>query len=385
MLEHSGKLARGPWDAVRCENVRHLHLQWLTARSTRSSNGIPALPEAYTIIESASLAQLNTLRVAANARWLAEISDAAALPGLLAHDAARNGVLVLGDGSNVLFAANFDGLVLRPAFRSIEMLDDDGRTALVRAEAGANWDALVDWTLVRGLPGLENLALIPGLVGAAPIQNIGAYGAEVSECIATVEAWDRERQQLARLSSGDCGFGYRDSVFKRAPQRWIVTAVELRLSRDSMPRLDYAGMHEELEAMGSGGQTPQRVAEAVRRLRRRKLPDPAVIGNAGSFFKNPVVDVGLAAQIRTSHPDAPVYRAGDRSKLSAAWLIERCGWRGYRDGDAGISAQHALVLVNHGRASGSELLALARRVARSVEERFGVELQPEPSIVGARW
>jgi len=344
------------------------------------------MAEAYRLVEQAPLAALNTLRVAATARWFAELRGADILPRLLELPAARGEVMVLGEGSNVLFAADFPGLVLHPAFAEVRILDDDGTTAVVRAEAGAGWDALVDWTLARGLAGLENLALIPGLVGAAPIQNIGAYGVEVAGTIACVEAWDREQDRLVRLARDECDFGYRDSVFRRTPGRWIVTAVEFRLSRAAEPRLGYAGVREELATLDPGEATPQRVAEAVRRLRRRKLPDPAVIGNAGSFFKNPVVDAAVAAELRAQHPDAPVHPAGDgRRKLSAAWLIERCGWRGYRDGEAGISAQHALVLVNHGRATGADLLALARRVADSVEERFGVRLEPEPRIVGDRW
>jgi UDP-N-acetylmuramate dehydrogenase len=346
------------------------------------------VPEAYTLVEHAALGPLNTFGVAATARWLAEVRDAAAIPAVLALPAVSGApVMVLGEGSNVLFAANFPGLILRTAFDSVRVLADDGSTALVRAEAGAGWDALVDWTLARGLAGLENLALIPGLVGAAPIQNIGAYGAEIAESIATVEAWDRHTGRFDRLDAAQCAFAYRDSVFKREPERWIVTAVEFRLAREARPRLDYAGVREELVAQRVTAEpTPQQVADAVRRLRRRKLPDPAVIGNAGSFFKNPVVEAALAARIRAAHPQAPVYptNAGC-SKLSAAWLIERCGWRGHRDGDAGISAQHALVLVNHGNARGPELLALARRVADSVEQRFGVRLEPEPRIVGARW
>ena len=346
------------------------------------------MPEAYTLVEQAALAPLNTFGVAATARWLAEVRDAAAIPAVLALPAVSGAPsMVLGEGSNVLFAADFPGLVLRTAFGTVRILDDDGSTALVRAEAGAGWDALVDWTLARGLAGLENLALIPGHVGAAPIQNIGAYGAEVAESIETVEAWDRPAARFERLAAGQCAFAYRDSVFKREPERWIVTAVEFRLSRAARPRLDYAGMREELAAHGiTAVPTARQVADAVRRLRRRKLPDPAVIGHAGSFFKNPVVDAALATRIRAGHAQAPVHPAGDgRSKLSAAWLIERCGWRGHREGDAGISAQHALVLVNHGHATGAEVLALARRVADSVEQRFGVRLEPEPRIVGARW
>jgi UDP-N-acetylmuramate dehydrogenase len=348
----------------------------------------PTMPETYTLIEHAALAPLNTLGVAATARWLATVRDAAAIAPVLQFAAARHApVLVLGQGSNVLFAADFPGLVLRTAFDAVDVLQDGAENAVVRAEAGAGWDGLVDWTLQRGLAGLENLALIPGLVGAAPIQNIGAYGVEVAGCIAAVEAWDRAHGRLERLDAGRCAFGYRDSLFKREPDRWVVTAVEFRLARTGRPHLEYAGVREELAALGvTGAPAPAQVAEAVRRLRRRKLPDPARLGNAGSFFKNPVVPAALAARIRATDPSIPVFPAGPgQAKLSAAWMIEACGWRGHRADDAGIAAQHALVLVNHGQATGAELLALARRVAASVEERFGVRLEPEPRIVGARW
>ncbi len=335
----------------------------------------------------APLGGLNTLRVVARARWLAGPRHPDQIPALLdLPELAGQSLLVLGDGSNVLFATDFPGLVLRPLFHAVALIEDDGTTGLVRAEAGHGWDALVDWTLARGFAGLENLALIPGLVGAAPIQNIGAYGREASEFIATVEAWDRSEARSVRLAASECAFGYRDSLFKRDPQRWIVTAVEFRLSRAPALALDYAGVREELAAVAPGEPTPAQVAHAIRQLRRRKLPDPAVIGNAGSFFKNPVVPSTLAAELRATHPAAPAYPAGaGRAKLSAAWLIDACGWRGFREGDAGISAQHALVLVNHGRATGAELLAVARRVADSVEGRFGVRLEPEPRIVGARF
>jgi UDP-N-acetylmuramate dehydrogenase len=267
------------------------------------------------------------------------------------------------------------------------VIEDDGAQALVRADAGVVWDALVDWTLARGLTGLENLALIPGLAGAAPIQNIGAYGVEVRDFIQTVEAWERRTERVVRIGAPDCAFGYRDSIFRTEPDRWIVTAVELRLRRSGPLQLEYAGVRAELDAMDCGTADARQVAEAVRRLRRRKLPDPAVVGNAGSFFKNPVVSVDRAEELRTRNPGLPVHPAPDPRlrKLSAAWLIEACGWRGHRAGDAGVSMQHSLVLVNYGSASGAELLALARRVAGAVFERFGVRLEPEPRIVGADW
>jgi UDP-N-acetylmuramate dehydrogenase len=230
------------------------------------------------------------------------------------------------------------------------------------------------------------MALIPGTVGASPIQNIGAYGVEVGEFIETVEAFQRDTGQVKRLARADCAFGYRDSLFKREADRWVVTAIELRLPRQRELRLDYAGVKEELAAMGVATPRAVHVAEAISRLRTRKLPNPALLGNAGSFFKNPVVDAGLADSLKAANPALPVFPGPEgQRKLSAGWMIEACGSKGFREGDAGIAEQHALVLVNHGQATGAELLALARRVAASVRERFGVALEPEPRIIGARF
>jgi UDP-N-acetylmuramate dehydrogenase len=320
---------------------------------------------AYSIAANVSLRACNTLGVDATAAWVATVHGAEALPVVLGLPQAAADVMVLGEGSNVLFARDYPGLVLRLAFDRASVVEDDGDSVLVRAEAGCRWDPFVDWTLQCGARGLENLALIPGLAGAAPIPNIGAYG---------VAAYDRHERVFVRLAAAACRFGYRDSVFKADLERWIVCALELRLPRRRELALGYAGIGDELAAMGIASPSAAEVAEAVRRLRRRKLPDPAIVGNAGSFFKNPIVEVARADALRASCPAAPVYPAG---------LIEQCGWRGFREGDAGISAQHALVLVNHGRATGEQLLAVARRVATSVHERFGVTLEPEPRIVGA--
>jgi UDP-N-acetylmuramate dehydrogenase len=343
------------------------------------------MTDACTLRNDAPLRELNTLRVSATARWLATVDDPAALAEFLARrEFAGVPLLVLGQGSNLLFARDFDGLVLQPAWHRVTITSDEGDAVLVRAEAGLGWDALVDWTLAQQITGLENLALIPGLVGAAPIQNVGAYGAEVSEVIASVEAWDRRDSAAVQLTGAECRFGYRDSLFKQEPDRWIVTAVNFRFPRNRELNLGYAGLRDELAALRIDQPTAAQVAQAVRRLRRRKLPDPESLPNAGSFFKNPVASAGLADQLAEAHPGLPVYALPDGScKLSAAWLIEACGFRGVREGDAGVSAQHALVLVNHGNASGAELLGLARRVADSVEQRFGIRLEPEPRIVGA--
>ncbi|EIM03894.1 UDP-N-acetylmuramate dehydrogenase [Rhodanobacter denitrificans] len=339
----------------------------------------------YALIENASLAARNTLRVDARARLLAEIRDAAKLPELLDFPAVRSGrLLVLGEGSNVLFTGDFDGTVLAMATRGVQV-ESDGDGARIAVAAGERWDDFVRWTLGQGYAGLENLILIPGTVGAAPIQNIGAYGCEVAEFIDSVEAWDTHERQVATLDRAACAFAYRDSLFKHEPGRHVVTAVRFVLPRSRPLRTDYAGIDEELARMGVDRPAPFHVAEAVMRLRLRKLPDPAVIGNAGSFFKNPIVDAALANALQREHPGLAAWPQPDgRSKLSAAWLIEKAGFKGLREGDAGISNRHALVLVNHGHATGPQLWALAQQVMHGVRERFGVQLEPEPVVIGAR-
>jgi UDP-N-acetylmuramate dehydrogenase len=338
----------------------------------------------YTLIENAPLAQRNTLRVAAKARLLAEVRDASKLPELLAFPAVKAGrVQVLGEGSNVLFVGDYDGTVIVMATQGVQV-ETDGELTRIAVAAGERWDDFVRWTLGQGYAGLENLILIPGSVGAAPIQNIGAYGTEVAEFVESVEAWDTRTQSVTTLDNAACAFAYRDSVFKREPGRYIVTAVRFALPRTHALRLDYAGIREELARMGVDKPAPFHVAEAVVHLRSRKLPDPAVIGNAGSFFKNPIVDAAQGEALKKAHPELAAWPGTDgRCKLSAAWLIEAAGFKGERDGDAGISNRHALVLVNHGKASGQELWAFAQRVIAGVEARFGVTLEPEPLMIGA--
>jgi UDP-N-acetylmuramate dehydrogenase len=359
----------------------------------------------YTLIENASLSMRNTLRVDARAGLLAEIRDASKLPELLDFAVVRNGpLLVLGEGSNVLFTADFDGTVLVMATRGVHVetlatsgvhdgglatsgaqLESEGDSARIAVAAGERWDDFVRWTLGHGYAGMENLILIPGTVGAAPIQNIGAYGVEVAEFVESVEAWDMRERRVVTLDHATCAFGYRDSLFKREPGRYIVTAVRFVLPRSRPLRTDYAGINEELARMGVATPAPFHVAEAVVHLRTRKLPDPAVIGNAGSFFKNPIVDAGLADALKREHPQLPVWpQPRGSSKLSAAWLIETAGFKGVREGDAGMSNRHALVLVNHGSATGAQLWALAKRVVEGVHARFGVTLEPEPLVIGPR-
>jgi UDP-N-acetylmuramate dehydrogenase len=337
----------------------------------------------YTIVENASLEGRNTFHVAARADLLIDVRRREALAELFGFAALRTRpLLVLGEGSNILFTRDWPGVVLSMATRGIAILDSDGTHARVRVEAGENWNDFVHWSIGQGFAGLENLVAIPGTVGAAPMQNIGAYGVEVREFVAEVEAWDREALRFVALPNAACAFAYRDSMFKREPDRHVITAVVFDLPRQRAPRLDYAGVREELAQIGATEPRPASIAEAITRIRMRKLPNPLVVGNAGSFFKNPLMPAAEAAAIGREHPSAPIWPAGEGlAKISAAWLVESCGFKGLREGDAGISNQHALVLVNHGHASGAALRALAERIAATVRERFGVDLQPEPLII----
>lgn len=330
-----------------------------------------------------SLRTRNTFGIDVTTPLALRVSDPSQLPDALA---LAPDALMLGGGSNLLLVAAPDA-VLELANDDIIPVTQDNEHVLVRCGAGAVWHDFVMATLQRGWSGLENLSLIPGTIGASPIQNIGAYGVEVMERITAVDAWDRYEARWLRFAAADCAFSYRDSRFKHEPDRYIVTSVEFRLDRKPRLRLDYAGIRDELATMGITEPSAHDVADAVIRIRRRKLPDPAVIGNAGSFFKNPIVKADITDALRREHPDVPVFPAGspDLRKLSAAWLIDRCGWKGHRDGDAGVSAGHALVLVNHGNATGVQLLDLARRIAASVRGHFGVSIVPEPRIIGAQW
>jgi UDP-N-acetylmuramate dehydrogenase len=335
----------------------------------------------FRVIEDAPLKDRNTFRVAARCTRLIELYSADAIEELLARY-ANEPVLPIGEGSNMLFVHDYAGSVLILRNDRISTMEDDGDLVRVRAEAGVAWNALVGYATTRDLRGIENLALIPGKVGAAPIQNIGAYGVELADSVHCVEVWDRTANRRIQLTREQCRFAYRDSCFKREPLRWIVLALELRLQRSAPLRLDYSGVREELATDGISNPSTSEVADAISAIRRRKLPDPNEIGNAGSFFKNPLVEVAQALDLRREYPSMPIYRGVDTSqKLSAAWLIEACGLKGLREGDAGVSAQHALVLVNYGWASGAQLWALAQIVRERVRERFGILLEIEPVIV----
>ncbi|MDO5611025.1 MAG: UDP-N-acetylmuramate dehydrogenase [Pseudomonadota bacterium] len=327
----------------------------------------------------------NTFGIRATVDRLFEVDDVDALPQVLAQ--AGRDALIVGSGSNLLPVAEQIDCVVQPSDARIELIEANTDDVLIRVSAGCIWHALVMHSIAQGWFGLENLALIPGTVGAAPIQNIGAYGVEVMDLIESVQVHDRHSGETRWWPHDECGFSYRDSAFKADPQRHAVLRVDFRLSRTPKLTLNYAGIGDELAAAGINTPTARDVANAVIALRRRKLPDPAVTGNAGSFFKNPIVDLAQVSKLQSDHPTLPIFPSGDPAtrKLSAAWLIDQCGWKGAREGDAGVSPGHALVLVNHGAARGADILQLARRVAESVQQRFGVAIEPEPRLIGAHW
>lgn len=333
-----------------------------------------------------SLQALNTFGLPARAAWFTAIETPAQLAALIAWpELKRLQRFVLGGGSNLVLAGDFDGLVLHVRLTGRALIAEDADAWFVRAGAGENWHDFVSWTLERGWPGLENLALIPGTVGAAPVQNIGAYGLEMAERFHTLEAVDLETGETVVLDRAACQFGYRDSVFKReAAGRSLITAVTFQLPKHWRPITGYADVARELEAPGIIQPTAREVADAVIALRLRKLPDPAHIGNAGSFFKNPRIDAQAFQNLVARYPDLPHYPQPDGTvKLAAGWLIERCGWKGKTLGPVGVYERQALVLVNRGGARGEDVLRLARAIQASVRATFGVELEPEPVILGA--
>ncbi len=339
---------------------------------------------------NASLKSLNTFGVSATAWASVAVNRWMDMPEAVQFaQQSERPLLVLGSGSNVLFRKDFAGVVMQVQNRGRHIISDDSNGVTIRVAAGETWNELVFWTARQGLWGIENLALIPGLVGAAPIQNIGAYGVEISDSLLELKCFDRQTSRWRTVTHKDCEFGYRSSRFKDSdPERFIITEVVLRLHRQGQAKMAYPGIEQALVNDGSPttNPTPLQMATAISHIRRSKLPDPALTGNAGSFFKNPLVPAEICTQLEQRFPDMPSYDATNvdhiqSKKLSAAWMIQHCGWRGMRRGDAGVSEQHALVLVNYDQASGAQLWQLARDIQTTVRQTFGVNLEPEPLII----
>ena len=341
---------------------------------------------------NAPLQPYNTFGIVAKARTLVRVRGEADVQALLADAAlAAQPKFVLGGGSNIVLTGDVRPVVLKVEIPGRRIVEDTPRHAIVEAGAGENWHEFVAWTLAQGLPGLENMALIPGTCGASPVQNIGAYGVELQDRFESLDAIDLASGKLFTLDASQCAFGYRDSVFKHVPSRdndfglagrALILRVRLRLPKPWRPVLGYLDLQRKMQESGVTDPTPQQVFDWVCAIRAAKLPDPRVIGNAGSFFKNPTVTPEQCQDIIARDPGIVHYPMPDGTvKLAAGWLIDACGWKGKSVGQAGVYEKQALVLVNRGGATGGEVVTLARAIQTSVYERFGIRLEPEPVVV----
>ncbi len=337
------------------------------------------------IRENISLKGYNTFGIEARARYFIEITSVDMLRQAL-QLVGYPPIFVLSGGSNILLTDNLDALVLHLNIKGISVLWEDAGQVVIRAMAGENWHGLVQWALDKGYGGLENLSLIPGNTGTAPIQNIGAYGVELKDVFESCLAMDVADGKLVAFTKEDCAFGYRDSFFKNEGKgRFIITSVNLKLTKGKHQlHTDYGAIQAAIEAMGCQAPGVREVSEAVIAIRKSKLPDPKELGNSGSFFKNPVISREAYEQLKSRFPEAPVYQVSEEQyKVPAGWLIEQCGFKGKRFGAAGIHKDQALVLVNYGQASGREILDLARAIQRKVASTFHIEIEPEVNIIGS--
>lgn len=333
------------------------------------------------ITPQASLKNLNSFGVTASCRQLVQLDRPEDVERLLQLPGfTEQPYLLLGGGSNLLFTQDFAGTVIAVGLKGIEKIAEDEDAVFLQVAAGESWYGFVLYTLEAGYAGLENLSLIPGSVGAAPIQNIGAYGVELESVFHSLSAIDLESGRRREFTREDAHFGYRDSYFKSgAPFRYLIISVTFRLPKRPQWQLEYGGLARELDGQEI---TARSISDAVCRLRRSKLPNPSVLGNAGSFFKNPVVSDAQYQSLKQDNPQMPGFAAADgQMKIPAAWLIEQQGWKGKREGDAGVSEDHALVLVNYGKASGAELWQLAQQIRDSVSAAYGITLEPEPRVL----
>jgi len=342
----------------------------------------PDLPAVQKRVE---LRPYNTMRVSSTACRMVTITHRDQLTGLFREGVLSGPVLVLGGGSNILFRSSTERLVIKNEIRFIRPGEETDRHTLLTVGAGVVWHDLVRSTVEKGLGGLENLALIPGTVGAAPIQNIGAYGVELSERFAALEAFDLKTGRFRTFTGEECAFGYRDSIFKRGKNRgrYVITSVTLELSKPPHQlETSYRTLSDWLVRREISSPGIQDIYQGVVAVRTERLPDPSVIGNSGSFFKNPVIRDAEFDALKTHYPDIPGYPAGTgRTKLPAGWLIDRSGWRGKRIGQAGTYERQALVIVNHGSATGQEIWDFAKAVKASVRGKFGIDLVPEVNII----
>jgi UDP-N-acetylmuramate dehydrogenase len=334
-----------------------------------------------TVRENVPLKPYNTFGMNVSARWFSSVGSVEELQEIFSKPEWKSLHFILGGGSNILFTKNVDAIVLRNELRGIEVVSEDEDHVFVKAGAGEVWHEFVQDCIRHDRPGLENLSLIPGSVGAGPMQNIGAYGVELKDLFHELEAFHISEGYVRTFNSGDCKFGYRESVFKRdLKNQFFITSVTFRLPKKPKFNTSYGAIETELEHMGVKELSIAAISQAVINIRSSKLPDPAKIGNAGSFFKNPVISSEKHAGLKNEFPALVSYPSGNEFKLAAGWLIEQCGWKGKRFGDAGVHKDQALVLVNYGNANGQEIFDLSEQIMQSVSEKFGVQLEREVNI-----
>lgn len=332
--------------------------------------------------EKFSLKAYNTFGINAIAKYFIEFSSADILAEILAeHQGVEK--MTLGGGSNILFTKNFGGLVLKNNIPGISVVNEDDDSFYVKVGAGVNWHEFVVYCVSNNFGGVENMSLIPGNIGASPMQNIGAYGVEIKDVFHELTAWNITENKMQCFNNSDCEFGYRESIFKKKYKgQFIILDVTFKLSKKPVFNISYGAITSELEKMNVQELTIQAISEAVIKIRTSKLPDPSVIGNAGSFFKNPEIDRHELYELLRIEPGIPNYKIDDETfKIPAGWLIEQCGWKGYRKGDAGCYEKQALVLVNYGNATGKEIFDLSDEIKISVKEKFGIDLEREVNII----
>lgn len=334
------------------------------------------------IEHNVSLKPYNTFGLNAEAKLLVRVNSVAALQEILADDKLMEEErFILGGGSNILLTRDVDGLIIKNEISGIEVVYETDSHVLLRSGAGVVWHELVMHCIEKNHAGIENLSLIPGNVGAAPMQNIGAYGVELKDVFHSLEAVEMSTGNVHSFSNSDCQFGYRESVFKRKLKgQFIISSVTLKLSKQPNINTSYGAIEAELERLGVSEPSIQDVSKAVINIRQSKLPDPKKLGNSGSFFKNPVIPTSQYEELKRKHPDIPGYSAGEETKLAAGWLIEQCGWKGKIVGNTGSHAQQALVLVNYGNATGVEIFNLSAQIMQSVYDTFGVQLEREVNV-----
>ena len=336
------------------------------------------------ITENKSLLPYNSFGIDATANYFSVFGSLQTLDDCISKNKKdfQAPLLVLGGGSNLLFTGNFNGWVLKNEIRGIQLIREDHDYYYVQAMAGENWHSFVLHCVNHHYAGLENLSLIPGSVGASPMQNIGAYGVEIKDVFVELEAYHIEEQKLVWFGKNDCEFGYRESIFKRTlKDQFIIISVTFQLRKKGVYQTSYGAIEKELEAMHVETPSIKAISDAVIRIRSSKLPDPAAIGNAGSFFKNPVIAKTAYELLKNQFADIPGYTDRDSVKVPAGWMIEQCGWKGYRKGDAGCYSKQALVLVNYGKASGTEIYELSAQIIASVQQKFGITLEREVNII----